>query len=78
MGRSLTRLFASRRRAIASLGLSFPRELVKGPPEPLAHRIARLDQWIALELDLAGGMHFPAWGEDGEGVARRAPNSRSG
>ncbi len=62
-----------RQRAIRSLGLVPPPRLAGGSPDALARRIARLDRWIARELDLAGGMRFPAWADDG----RTAPRSRS-
>lgn len=64
---------ALRQRAIRSLGLVAPPRLAEGPPDALARRIARLDRWIARELDLAGGMRFPAWADEG----RSAPRSRS-
>ena len=64
---------ALRQRAIRSLGLVAPPRLAQGSPDALARRIARLDRWIARELDLAGGMRFPAWRDDGRSV----PRSRS-
>ena len=64
---------ALRQRAIRSLGLVAPPHPAQSSPDALARTIARLDRWIARELDLAGGMRFPAWKAGG----RSAPRSRS-